>query len=172
MGIEAILTTPLRERQSMTKRITLNAEQELYIIPCGNGYSCLGFDVLETRYTRLASELVSLGLLDCPMPAIRGSLERYAQYQAILDIACEHNRKTGWRSKSELTPELIGFEGKRVEVVKRWPSGNEKTIRFIVGKSTGFIPCHLQIMRRNSTGGCAVYCDNIISVRSIEGGAR
>ena len=156
----------------MTKQITVNTEQELYVIPCGKGYSCLGFDVLETRYTRLASELVSLGLLECPMPALRGSLERYAQYQAILDIGRAHHAATGWRSKSELTPELIGFEGKRVEVVKRWPSGNEQTIRFIVGKSTGFIPCHLQIMRHNSTGGCAVCCDNIISVRSIEGSAR
>jgi len=76
-------------------KVTTDPETELFTIPCGGGYSCLGYDVLERRFTRLASELVSLGVYDCPMPAVRGSLERYEQYRALVEIAREHNRKTG-----------------------------------------------------------------------------
>ena len=144
------------------KPVTLNTEQELYVIPTAGGYSCLGFDVLESRYCKLASELVSQFNYSCPMPELRGTLERYAQYQKLLGFAHKSHTLGGWRSKSELTPELIGFEGKRVEV--KHAGG---VSRFIVGKSTGFIPCHLAIARRNSMGGMAVCLDKIFSVREV-----
>lgn len=150
--------------KSQIKPVTINAEQSLYVIPSQSGYSCLGFDVLETRYSRLASELVSQFNYNCPMPEIRGTLERYAQYQALLDFACKLHQVGGWRSKSELTPELIGCEGKRVEV--KHAGG---VVRFWVGKSTGFIPCHLAIARRNCYGGSAVSLDKISSVRIVKG---
>ena len=144
------------------KPITLNMEQGLYVIPCGEGYSCLGFDVLEARYCKLASELVSQFNYDCPMPELRGTLERYAQYSALLEFARAKNTATGWRSKSELTPELIGFEGKRVEVKHA-----DGVSRFIVGKSCGFVPCHLAISGRKSLGGFAVCLGHIFSVRAV-----
>jgi len=37
---------PFEESQRAARAVTVNAEQELYVIPCGDGYSCLGFDVL------------------------------------------------------------------------------------------------------------------------------
>jgi hypothetical protein len=56
------------------------------------------------------------------------------------------------RDNSGLTPQLIGLEGWRVEVVDA--DGTRK--RFQVGKSTGWRPCHLEISRRNAFGGfCA-----------------
>ena len=55
------------------------------------------------------------------------------------------------RSDAELSPQLIGLEGWRVEVVTE--SG--ETRRFIVGRSTGWIPCHIEISRRNALGGVA-----------------
>lgn len=53
------------------------------------------------------------------------------------------------RSKDGLSPQLVGLEGWRVEVVTEYG----ETRRFIVGRSTGWIPCHLEVSRRNSFGG-------------------
>jgi hypothetical protein len=115
--------------------------------PFGGGFSCLGFDVCLTRLTSLAAELGE------SLPELqRGSMEVYNEHQRMLDIARKKHTDTGWRSQSELIPEFIGNEGRRVEVITKW---GEKS-RFIIGKSTGFIPCHLEIKRKDSTGGCAV----------------
>lgn len=55
------------------------------------------------------------------------------------------------RDLSGLSPQLVGLEGWRVEVVTTY----DKTRRFIVGRSTGWKPCHLEISRRNAYGGPA-----------------
>lgn len=65
--------------------------------------------------------------------------------------AMPEHEKAKHRDLRLLTPQLVGLEGWRVEVedvggVKR---------RFIVGRSTGWWPCHLEIARRNSSGGTA-----------------
>jgi hypothetical protein len=53
------------------------------------------------------------------------------------------------RSDAGLSPQLIGLEGYRVEVVTNYG----ETRRFIVGRSSGWKPCHIEIPRRNSSGG-------------------
>ena len=53
------------------------------------------------------------------------------------------------RSDAGLTPQLIGLEGWRVEVITTYG----ETRRFIVGRSSGWIPCHIEIKQRNSHGG-------------------
>jgi len=53
------------------------------------------------------------------------------------------------RDYSGLSPQLKGLEGYRVEVETTY---GEKR-RFIVGCSTGWKPIHLEIAKRNSTGG-------------------
>lgn len=53
------------------------------------------------------------------------------------------------RSDKDLTPQLKGLEGYRVEVVTDY---NEKR-RFIVGRSTGWSPIHLEIHNRRCLGG-------------------
>ncbi len=50
-----------------------------------------------------------------------------------------------------LTPQLVGFEGWRVEVDTTYG----ETRRFIVGRSAGWRPCHIEIARRDSSGGPA-----------------
>jgi hypothetical protein len=53
------------------------------------------------------------------------------------------------RSDAGLTPQLVGLEGWRVEVEDE--RGN--TERFIVGRSAGWVPCHIKVKRRDSWGG-------------------
>jgi len=50
---------------------------------------------------------------------------------------------------SDLTPQLIGLEGWRVEAITTY---NEKR-RFIVGRSCGIRPIHLEILTKRSLGG-------------------
>jgi predicted membrane metal-binding protein len=73
---------------------------------------------------------------------------------------------TGRRATCALTPQLIGLEGKRVEVV----DCDGQTRRFWVGKSSSFIPIHLEIPRRNSSGGCGVYGAPFREVRVVMDG--
>lgn len=53
------------------------------------------------------------------------------------------------RDLSGLSPQLVGLEGYRVEVVDQFG----ETRRFIVGRSTGWRPCHIEVKRRSSWGG-------------------
>jgi hypothetical protein len=146
----------------MKSKITTNRKSRLYVIPAAHGFSCLGFDVAARRAAALASEM---GL---PAPTGKpGTLKLYRAYQDLIATAHKRNQETGWRSISELTPALIGLEGKRVEVIHQWKGENPETVRFIVGKSTGFIPCHLEIKRRDSTGGGAVCLGKIRSIRVV-----
>ena len=55
--------------------VTVNAEQELYVIPAGHGYSCLGFDVCLVRHKAVAAWLRSEGLdADDLPPQARGTI--------------------------------------------------------------------------------------------------
>jgi hypothetical protein len=143
----------------MDRLHTINTEQRLYVLTCGSGFTCLGFDVCEERKLALA---VELGVTLAGHPV--GTRAAYTEYDALVRIAAQRNRQTGWKSQSELTPQLRGLEGWRVEVVDRW---NQRR-RFLVGRSTGFIPCHLELSRRDSSGGCAVVGGPFVSVRRLE----
>jgi hypothetical protein len=163
----------MKHISTLKKEITVNAEQRLYVIPYASGYTCHGFDVVE----RLAAHLIAEGLA-VPPPLLRpigtvdpsaavGTPERYAYYRALCGEGAARNALTGWRSTAELTPELVGKEGNRVEVVHRWESGDTETTRFQVGKSSGWMPCHLQLARRGVSGGPAICLGDILSVRVI-----
>ena len=52
---------------------------------------------------------------------------------------------------SGLTPQLVGLEGKRVEVCDNY--GERR--RFWVGRSGGWRPCHIEVKTRRSFGGMA-----------------
>lgn len=53
------------------------------------------------------------------------------------------------RDTSGLNPELIPYEGKRIEARDRYGD----VTRFWVGRSTGWRPCHLAIKRSDAHGG-------------------
>ena len=152
------MSTPIN---TDTPTITVNQDQRVYVIPSNGGYSCLGFDIAESRIAALLAE----GHRITGSPAAIGTVERYAQYRHLSDQARIRQSITGERSKAGLTPELIGLEGKRVEVTHQWGTNPPEKTRFIVGKSTGWIPCHLVIKTKRSISGGAVCLGKILSVR-------
>lgn len=145
----------------MIKDVTVNKEQQLYVIRCGKGYTCLGFNVAFDKATAIAKELNALE--SQPDPENIGTLDGYKDYNRALEAAFNHAERTKQRLECELTPQLMGLERKRVEVIDCY---GEKR-RFIVGKSTGFIPCHLEIKTKRSLGGGAVTGSPFKSVKVI-----
>ena len=77
------------------RTVTVNAESKLFCIPEGTKYySCLGFDVLETRANALARELSAKGALVYE-PKAYGTLSRYEQYRELCEIAYDIHKRTG-----------------------------------------------------------------------------
>ena len=73
--------------------------------------------------------------------------------------------KDAARSSANLTKQLVGLEGCRVEVV----ANDGETRRFKVGRSTGWVPCHIELhSSRSHGGGCAAH--SYQSVRVINWG--
>lgn len=152
--------------------VTVNKAQGLYVIPCGDdGYSCLGFDVAYTWATDVLAWMRSLGAtINQPEidAANKGTIKGYNEYLNVMRVGGGYAEREKLRCPAQLTGQLIGLEGKRVEVVDN--AGD--TRRFIVGKSMGWLPCHLEIEERSSTGGGAVSGAPYKSVTVIEGGRR
>ena len=63
--------------------------------------------------------------------------------------ALTENDRTALRDLGCLNPQLTGLEGWRVEVERM----NGEKARFIVSRSTGWVPVHIELSRRTSTGG-------------------
>lgn len=63
--------------------ISLNAEQRLYVIPCGGGCTCLGFDNARDHAEQIASRLNQPALAFAS--GEHGTLAGYAKYRAAID---------------------------------------------------------------------------------------
>lgn len=143
---------------------SINRPQRLYVLSAGRGFSCLGYDVAEKRRRALWDWVGQ----ECP--AIRkGSKRHYEDYRAAVAAASYHSdslRKRGardWKCPVELDSRLIGLEGRRVEVTG--PSDYKR--RFWVSRSGGWMPCHIEIARRDSMSGCAAYIPQGATVRVV-----
>lgn len=136
---------------------SINKEQKLYVLSEGKGFSCYGFDVVMRRGNSLAQELNE------SFNVRKGTRKAYEEFRRLIEVARQKNITTGWRSKSELFAPFIGNEGRRVEIEYTW---GEKE-RFIIGKSTGWIPCHIMCKRIDSNGGASVLHDSIKNYKFI-----
>lgn len=72
------------------------------------------------------------------------SSERSQQWQRMSET-----ERSQYRDLGGLSPQFVGLEGWRVEVETVYG----ETRRFIVGRSTGWAPCHLEVKTRRSLGG-------------------
>lgn len=145
--------------------VTVNHDQELYVIHEGEGVSALGFDVCLDRIERIRLELQMRGQTVNPLLTVaRGDIATYDTYKILHTLLHMDVVRTGESAVYDLSPQLEGLEGYRVEVVD---NEGDKPRRFIVGKSTGWAPCHLEIAQRNSTGGGAARRE-YRSVKQIE----
>lgn len=141
------------------KLIKINKEEKLYVLSTdGKYFSCLGFELVMKRAKALSEEINEKFKIQRP-----GTKKAYKELCRLTEIARRKNKATGWRSQSELYKPFINNEGKRVEVEYTW---GEKE-KFIIGKSTGWIPCHIMLKRVDSRYGCGVLNSSIKSYRFI-----
>lgn len=75
--------------------------------------------------------------------------------QAKWDTLPEHERER-LRDTSGLCRQLLGLEGWRVAVIDTM-TGERR--RFIVGRSSGWRPCHIELANRRSIAGVSARID-------------
>ena len=146
----------------------INKTARLYVMAADEArgtVSCYGFENARRMTAALAAWLERP---DLAPPARMGTRRAYAAYQAALKAASEHAHANRVRCPAALAPALIGLEGARVEVIER----DGKRRRFWVGKSTGWLPIHLEVARRDSHGGDGAYVPDGARVVVIHAAGR
>ncbi|AFB84079.1 hypothetical protein F418_p62 [Hafnia phage Enc34] len=141
--------------------LSINKERALYF----NNGSCIGFTYADSRARAVLEWLKSQGrsaemllgangvdLQSLSVPARMGTKKHYAACDAIMRAGLMFASHSGEVCNADLTPQLIGLEGKRVRVIDSYGADR----RFTVGKSCGWLPCHLEMGLRTSKGGIAV----------------
>jgi hypothetical protein len=63
----------------MSNGITVNAAQSLFVIPCGDGHTCFGFENARKHAEQIATALNRSDLM--PTPEVFGTLAGYALYE-------------------------------------------------------------------------------------------
>jgi hypothetical protein len=78
--------------------IKLNNEQRLYVIPCGGGYTCLGYDVCFDDATQVANAIGRQA--DAPTEAMRGTLDCYELHGRLWAEYSKHpvSKRTWYRA--------------------------------------------------------------------------
>lgn len=169
-NIEAILNmldewSDIQYRKAYPERaMTINMVQKLFIIPAGDGFSTLGFSNCYQTCCGLASELG--GHIPVP-PNYEDAKEMealYAYYLQLMEKGHKRHLASGWRSQVHLHHQLQGLEGHRVEVEE---DDGEKR-RFLVGRSTGWMPCHIELKSVRSSDGCSAGTRPYRSVKVIK----
>lgn len=103
--------------------VTLNLEQRLYVIACGDGFSCLGFDNARDHAGLIASRLEQPALAFAP--GDHGAPSGYDKYRAAIDA---------W-SRSRLTRQTYFEPGtdpkaaRALEACRR----EQSTVRLVLG---------------------------------------
>jgi hypothetical protein len=157
-----------RRLVELSRNLKANFETQVYVIKHGDFFTCHGFDVVTDYCNRYGQWLLDRGIdlrgRDNKFnDAEPGTLEHYKTYKAFLNEIRIYCTRENVKCDADLCKELIGLEGKRVEVIDCY--GDKR--RFKVGKSTGFIPVHLELARTASSGGPAVTGTPFKSVRVI-----
>lgn len=128
------------------KLVKINTTDRLYVIQAGEGVTCYGFDVLDKTARAVATWSKVIPPVD--LLGEIGTAGHFEQCNQILEYGAKYAAKTGTRCDYELTPQLIGLEGKNVQVI----DCDGENRRFRVGRSTGWMPCHLAIEGREDGG--------------------
>lgn len=150
---------------------SINVDQQLYVMAFSGGFSCYGFGVLDRKARAVADWLVTETCLADNSRETRrqlaenirvsalGTAEHFRACKAVMDAGAKFAAQTGKRCNAQLVPALRGKEGRCVSATVYG-----ERVRFTVGKSTGWMPCHLQLHNRRSSGGCALDADAVAEV--------
>ncbi|WP_038214437.1 hypothetical protein [Xenophilus azovorans] len=158
--------------------VTLNLEQRLYVIPCGDGYSCLGFDNARDHADQIAARLNQplLGF----SPGDHGSLAGYAKYRAATDawgrspLTQQTYFDPGTDPKAARALETCRRDGRKVRLVhgntttgRCWLDEHDVVGR--IGRSTGTMKVPL-LIEAGDDGGVAILTNCLLRLIDWESG--
>lgn len=163
----------------MTITVSLNPQQELFVLSTGNSMSCLGFQVLYAQARELARRLAKAGRhLFEPQEAEIGTLAQYEQYQTLMKAYTQLQDNKTWfdartPKKVQSVLEAARKSGDRVRIfLGDNESGRDWLDEFdtigTIGRSTGTMKVPLLIA--GGYGGPAILTDAIVRIVNPETG--
>lgn len=170
--------------------VTINAQQRLFVIPCGGGYSCMGFDNVYQQLCLIAEKLQKAGRNLCSAFGLSsdgatytnkdqiGTLAQYSAYRNAVDFMAKSGLKFGtWFSldtpkKVQRILEDYRRSGKKIRVFygdpetgRDWMEENDVLGR--IGRSTGVMQIPL-LVPDGECGGPGLLDDRIVRLMDAE----
>lgn len=162
--------------------VTVNQDQRLFVIPCGEGFSCLGFDVCYNRLLQLATKLYEkfrISVLDEKILDTEiGTLKQYEQYQKAVRNIGARNLGTFFNNNTPKKVQRLLEDYRRSESKIRIVLGDPETGRDWmeendvlgrVGRSTGSMKVPL-LIADGECGGGAILDGNIVRMFDVASG--
>lgn len=122
-----------------------------YVLKSGGGISCLGFAVADAKRSGVAAWLESEGIEPPTLAAPLGTPGAWLAYHETMAAGEAHHKATFRKCPADLCPELVRHEGRHIRATDRF--GERRA--FTVGRSMGWMPCHLEIAPGDDGGAPA-----------------
>lgn len=109
--------------------ISIDKERRLFVIPCGSGYSCMGFEYVAKQLQTLSQALLKFGInIGEIIQEQIGTLNQYEQYRRAIGLIGNHNLGT-WFDPD--TPKKVRA------ILERYRKSDEKIRIFYGNGETG-----------------------------------
>ena len=159
--------------------VTLNAEQRLYVIPCADGYTCLGFDNARSHADQIAARLQRPDLAFATSD--HGALVGYAKYQAAIaawgrsQLTLQTYFDPGTDPKAVRALEKCRRDGCKVRLVQGDTATgrcwlDERDVVGRIGRSGGMMKVPLLIEAGADGGGTAILANCLLRLIDWESG--
>ena len=159
------------------RAVTCNDDQQLYVIPCGDGFTCHGYDVVMSEANAIGA---MLGLE--PLPAhLRGTVAAYTLHaDRVAAYGASPQSKNTWYAPNTCQPvrDILEQYRKNRKHIRIF-LGDQKTgtswldeheVIGQVGRSMGPMRVPLLIVKTSDTGGGAILTDCIIRLMDVASG--
>ncbi len=139
-----------------TGGVMWDAGLRLFVIPCKlTGFTCLGID-RAIRQTNAVAHWMSMPQLALDEALANPTSDEWLhlvwhQYKKVMYAGERVAAAQGSKCPVALTPEFIGHEGQWVRVTEE----DGEVREFKIGRSTGWMPCHLEIESGEDGGPAA-----------------
>ncbi len=161
---------------STIQGVTLNTQQNLFVIPAGEGFSCMGFDYLFEQLSMLAKALK----VSPPQSNEKGTLEQFRQYRNALTKLSEIGgiKATWYALKTPVKVKTVLERYRKSEDSIRLFYGDTKTgkdwmeecdVKGEIARTGGLLKAIL-LISEGEYGGPSVLTDCIVKMQDAETG--
>lgn len=158
--------------------VTINAEQRLFVIRTGDGFSCYGFDNCRASCEDLSAKLNRPDLND---PALIGTLKDYENYRTLVQLFCQSPQSSGtyFSPGTDVAVKRVLEEAREQRYTIRLHLGDRKTgqswneewdVIGQVGRSMGPMRIPL-LVAKGEHGGGAISTNSIVRIQRIKSGS-